>query len=57
MAHCSWIGNDDFSFADLEKFQRRCSAEKSNYTFEYQHDVIPVYEADKIDLRSSSSTI
>ena len=54
MVHCSWIGNDGFSFADLEKYQKRCSTEKSKYTFEYQHDVIPVYDASKIDLRPSS---
>ena len=54
MVHCSWIDNDGFSFADLAKYQKRCSTEKSNYTFEYQHDVIPVYDANKIDLRPSS---
>ena len=57
MVHCSWIENDGFSFADLAKYQKRCSTEKSKYTFEYQHDVIPVYDADKIDLRLSSIMI
>ena len=54
MVHCSWIGNDSFSFADLEIYQKRCSTEKSPYTFEYQHDVIPVYDVEKLDLRPSS---
>ena len=55
MVHCSWIENDIFSFADLEKYQKRCSTEKSQYTFEYQHDVIPVYDVEKVDLRFSST--
>ena len=54
MVHCSWIDNDGFSFAELAKYQKRCSTEKSNYTFEYQHDVIPVYDVNKVDFRPSS---
>ena len=57
MVHFSWIGNDGFSFADLEKYQKRCSTEKSKFALKYQHDVIPVYNAAEIDLRKSSSLL
>lgn len=47
--HCSWEGSS-FSFDALASLQATCASEKSTIAEEYQHGLIPVYNAATIDL-------
>ena len=48
MEHVSWL-NSKFNFDELEILQKKAREKPSKYACEYQHGVIPVYDANQID--------
>ena len=48
MAHVSWK-NCEFNFGELETLRKKARENLSKYASEYQHGLIPVFDAEKID--------
>ena len=48
MEHFSWK-ESKFNFGDLDEFQKQCSKQCSKYATEYQQNLIPVFDAGKIN--------
>ena len=56
MAHCSWRGSE-FDFSELLKFQENCRKSSSKFASEYQNGLIPVYDANKVDLGNEETQL
>ena len=51
MEHCSWKGSK-FNFDELKTLQSICKENPSVFAEEYQHGLVPVYNASNIDINS-----
>ena len=49
--HVSWEGST-FDFSKLAEFQKQCRDNKSKYATSYLNNLVPVYDAEKLDFHS-----